>query len=96
MELGLRVRECDECLFRLEFDRGGEVDRFGDGRDRDFVAGLRVARDYVWFRPVQVPAVFDRYCRVDAGDYVRKGEAAIEIALIAAEEFEVCVGVGGD
>jgi len=83
-------------LFGLEVDGGGEVDGFGVVGDGDFFAVRGVAGDDVGLGPVEVPAIFNGDGSVRAGDDSGEGEAAVEIALVAAEEFAVRFGMGGD
>ena len=53
---------------------------------------LRLA-DHGRLRPVQVPPILDRNRRVGAGNHTAESEGAVEVALVAAEEFTVGLAV---
>lgn len=64
--------------------------------DDQVLAMLEVAGEGGGLAPLEVPGVVDGDEGIGAGDDVADGEAAVEVALVAAEEFQVGLGIFGD
>jgi len=54
---------------------------------------LDVPPEHAGLHPLKAPGIFHRDDGVRSGDYAAKDEAAIEVALVPAEHFQMRFGI---
>jgi hypothetical protein len=83
-------------LFGLDFQRIWDLNCGWRIADYQPLTVGSVARDDRGLRPVQVPAIFDGNGGVNPGNHTAQRESVVEVALVSAEKFMICLRVLGD